>query len=264
MGSKETKTFRAAVKKVVEEGLAGTPSRPSVDELVAYQLGELPRRQAESVSEYLVLHPELADQLLAVQGEIEDRDDRDINIKDISGLSDDQVAADFSKVLQRVAIPAAVQVAPEPWWQKLATRLQPAPLRLVAAMLIAGVSFWLGLEYAGHIPEKNIAVLELLSKRDAGTRGSPVLSLSPGTEHVLIALSLSGQQPYQFYTAEIINADGSIERRIEEIGKDPGILSFQLASDQLRGDRYTIVLYAIEDDRQTRLAEYELRLSHAQ
>lgn len=258
MCRKEVQAFKAAVKKVVEERLIDSPQRPSVDELVSYQLGELSQRQTDEISEYLALNPEMAEQLLETQGEIDAR-----CLEDISGLTDNQVGSDFRKVMQRVAVPESGPAAAEHWWDGLVTRWRPVYLLLPTAVLTACFSFWLGFEYAGSIPRRNISVHELLSKRDAATRGgNPTFSITPGTEHVLIALSLSEKEKQSFsvYTADMVNPDGSLERRIDEIRRDSGVLSFQLASGQLRSHEYTIVLYGIEGTRETKLAEFELKV----
>jgi hypothetical protein len=224
---------------------------PAVEELLAYERGELPPHDEERVRALLVAYPDLA-RALAMASPDDDGQPE---------LSTEFIDAQWASLQKRLIEPGVL-----PFRAPAASRTRThawrafASAAAIAAMLCGGLLWRAEMKLA----RPRVASDELLLLPD-GQRGngeaSPVIS--PQGDSYLLVAPLINQQSFAEYRLELIDAatnralwtSSAMPRRSNDT------FAVMVPSSFLEPGRYQVVLYGVADGHDERLASYTLRVS---
>jgi len=217
---------------------------PTVDELLAYERGELPREQAERVQQLLVAYPDLArayatpfpDDDADLPDEVIDRQWKAFHSANVTA-SGGRVLY-FWRTLTAVAATVAVGFGALLWHAQMA-RLVPRVLPEPAAMLTPGGSR--GLPGQGQAP------------------------ITPSGDSVFIVVSLVGSIDYELYRLELVNNDSQKVIWTSEPLRPKPTRSFyvEIPSRILPDGTYEIAAYGLRGNAQEQVATYSIDVRRA-
>ncbi len=201
MDDSEKPSLPPSLRDLIEQERRRLGPHPPVEDLVAYQAGELPAEQEERLRDHLALCSECAHLLLDL------RDFPDISLPEgARPPSEAEVEAAWKALQPRLAEPRPVPVpafqTPAPVQPSRPER-RPAPSRWLAALAAAfflstvGLSFWV-VSLRDREPLEPLALEARETERGEGD-GGPTLRTSKGHLLVLSPLEMAPepQPPYE-------------------------------------------------------------------
>jgi hypothetical protein len=224
---------------------------PTVEEMLAYERGELPPQDEERVRALLVAYPELA-QALVMPFPDDDGEPE---------LSTELIDAQWSSLQRRLIEPNVF-----PFRAPAAARRTGTPgLRALAAAAAIAAVLSGGLLWRAEMKlgQPRMASDEQLLLPD-GQRGpgeaSPVIS--PQDDSYLLVAPLINQQSFADYRLELIDA---ATRRVLWTSmamprRSSDTFAILVPSSFLKPGRYQVVLYGVADGHDERMASYTLRV----
>jgi len=218
---------------------------PTVDELLAYERGELSREEAERVQQLLVAYPELArayatpfpsDDDGALPDEVIDRQWSAFRAANSGGSG--RRVLQFWRGLAAIAATVAIGFGAMLWTEHM-ERLLPRVLPEPAAELTPGGS--------------------------RGLPGQPQTRITPSGDSVLVVVSLVGPIDYELYRLELVNNDSQKIIWTSEPLRAKSSRSFyvEIPSRILPDGTYEVAAYGLRGNAQEPVATYTIDVRRA-
>ncbi len=267
-----------AARQLAREAEAAVNDHPDVEDLVAYQEGQLADDDAERLRRHLVACSQCARELLELEDfSLDEPADPAFEPSSAETAEDwaafrHQVAAVSSESPEISRAPAGEET-PAPMPMPLpAPRPGPTWWALAAAAVIAvGLGYWIaGLARDGGatsapLVARHLFELDLLPEGVALSRDAePAATVPVGTDVLLLRLHLGDQTPHDAYRAEILDATGATVWKRTDLRRQPaGQFLAMVPRAKLPAGRYRLELIAITGGDDTRLATYSFVLRDA-
>jgi hypothetical protein len=230
--------WQAVHDAMIADDRAKLGAPPTVNELLAYERGELSKEDADRVQQLLIAYPELA-RAYATPFPSDD-----------ANLPEDVIDRQWQAFRRTVHPPGRVL----PFWRASAA---------IAAMLavVLGAMLW---QTRKDMLQPHI-VLEPHILTPDGVRGlgsEPNYTLTPVGGPLLVVVSLIGSSDYDMYRLELVDADS--HRRIwsSEPLRAPASSSFdvEIPSRALAPGTYRIIAWGLRGSAQERVATYTIEV----
>jgi len=235
--------WQAVRDSLIADDRARLGDPPTVDELLAYERGELSKEDAERVQQLLVAYPELA---RAYAATFPDDDvslpdhviDRQWNAFRKGDGTNGQVLPFRRSIAAVAAIAATVAIVfGAMLWQKRAEMLQP------------------------HVLPEHILMPD-------GRRGLPDqhYTITANGDPILLVVSISGPADYETYRLELVRSDSHERIWSSEPLRATASNSFdvEVPSRALRPGTYQIIAYGVRGSAQAQVATYTVDVRRAE
>lgn len=263
MDDSEKPSLPPSLRDLIEQERRRLGPHPPVEDLVAYQAGELPAEKEERLRDHLALCPECAHLLLDL------RDFPEISLPEGARRpSEAEVEAAWEALQPRLGEPrpaekpaavSSVQPSrPERW---RAPSRWPASLAAVFFLSTVGLSFWgVSLQRRLHQPLPDPEVVDFVPKElERGRAEEQVLSASESTT---LRVETWNDQSFPRYELSIQEVQTGKEVLRSPVSlKKTANFTLQLPPRFLAPGRYRLTLYGLRDGRQPEsLEEFVFRV----
>lgn len=220
---------------------------PTVEEIEAYENGQLSAEDEERVRALLVCYPDLARTLVR-----HDQPDAP-RPGDADFLSQDQLTKDWKALQERIH-------GREPSGRVLRFWRISAAIAATLAVIFGGL-LW---RARSELGQPVIAYEYVLSSDAVRGTADQVTTVSPDGEHVLLTIVKDGAPGFDQYRVDILRSASTPSRRVwsgrARPSPDHRYVSIVVPTRFLDAGSYEVELFGVRDGREERLATYPFRV----